>query len=72
MDRVELDVNQPLDRPISTLESAHISRDAESTQRFLRANGVIADGSYCNVCSVSMNYVFSHIIFIFYLRLMLC
>lgn len=54
MDRVQLDLDAVLDRRISTLEAAYIVTNSETCQRFLRANGVISDASFCQTCNVSI------------------
>lgn len=54
MDRVQLDLDAILDRRISSLEASYIVSNSQTCQRFLRANGVIADASLCQVCNVSI------------------
>lgn len=48
-----IDVNVVMQHKLNTLEFGHVVKTKENCHRFLRAHGVLADGSYCRRCRVS-------------------
>ena len=59
MDEVVLDLNAPLAHNINGSQFAILLASTENLHRFLRANMVIADASYCRRCRVSTIFLFN-------------
>ena len=54
MDMNDYDLDAELDRELNMREIGWVTATTSNCHRFLRANGLIADGSFCFTCYVSL------------------
>ena len=59
MDMNDFDLDAVLDRDLNIREIGWVTATSNHSHRFLRANGLLADGSFCFTCHVSSTKYFN-------------